>query len=412
MFITRRGFLQNGLAFVSLGLAAPSFLLKAASAAPLGRLPGGRAGKILVVIELAGGNDGLNTVIPIADPAYALLRPTLRISKADVVSIDARLGLHPKLKPLSGLYEKGRLAVVTGVGYPNPNRSHFQSMDIWQTGDPGLGARAHTGWLARGLDADGHFQGKPLSSLEMGGGLPLALSGGTGGISSVYSADGPVFSGDDDEQKQQRAVVSALYAEGSVAGSHAEFVRNVVTDAYASSDKLKAALAKAPLGTGDYPQNNDLASGLQTVARLITGGLETQVYYLSLGGFDTHANQAAAHTDLLASLGGSLAAFLHDLESQGRGEDVVVMTFSEFGRRAKENASAGTDHGAASVMLVAGAAVKGGVHGDYPSLTDLEDGDLRYHTDFRRVYATLLDRWIGVDSAPILGDRFAPLDIL
>lgn len=406
MATTRREFIHNGIAFVSLGLTVPTFLLRAA-AAPAGPLSAPQ-GKILVVIEMSGGNDGLNTVIPHADPQYAKLRPGIGIAAADVVPLGSGLGLHPKMAPLKGLYEKGQLAVVTGVGYPNPNRSHFQSMDIWQTGDPLFNIDSHSGWLARYLDADGHFAGKPLSSLGLSGGLPLALTAGQNGFASVYSNDDMLFNGEDDDQKRKRAAVAGLYAQGSVAGSPAEFVRNVFQDAYANSGTLKTILAKSGPGSAEYPPNDDLASGLQTIAKLITGGLETRVYYLNLGGFDTHANQPDQHGNLLGSLAGGLSAFFEDLTRHHRADDVIAMTFSEFGRRGHENASSGTDHGAASVMLLAGG-LKGGIYGDYPSLTDLDDGDLRFHTDFRQIYATLLDKWLLTPSQPVLGGSFAHL---
>ncbi len=418
MFTTRREFIQNGLSFVALGLAMPTFLMRAASAQAVpggslfGGLPAIPAGKTLVVIEMAGGNDGLNTVIPYTAPEYAQFRPTIGIPSGNVVQIGGGLGLHPRLTPLKTLFDKGQLAVVTGVGYPNPNRSHFQSMDIWQTGNPQINAQDRTGWLARYFDSDGHFQGNPLSGVSLGSALPLALFAADSPTSVIGNGTDYGF-GNNGPDQGVRDALKSLYAQGTVAGSNAEFVRNVGSDAYASSAALKQALgaadANGSAAAAKYPQGNGLASGLQTISKLIVGGVGSRVYYLSLGGFDTHANQPGQQAYLLGQLAEAVTAFVTDLEQQGRAQDVTVMTFSEFGRRCKENGSQGTDHGAASVMFVAGGGIKGGIYGDYPSLSDLEDGDLRFHTDFRSVYATLLDNWLGANSQPILGGAYPHL---
>ncbi len=417
MSTTRREFIQNGLSFVALGLAMPTFLMRAASAqaapggSPFGGLPAIPAGKTLVVIEMTGGNDGLNTVIPYTAPEYALFRPTIGVPKGNVVQIGGGLGLHPRLAPLKTLFDRGQLAVVTGVGYPNPNRSHFQSMDIWQTGSPQINAQDRTGWLARYFDADGHFQGNPLSGVSLGSALPLALFADAAPTSVIGSGTDYGFGSKGPDQGVRDALKS-LYAQGTVAGSNAEFVRNVGSDAYASTAALKQALSASEAG-GDaavkYPLGSGLASGLQTISKLIVGGVGSRVYYLSLGGFDTHANQPGQQAYLLGQLAEAVTAFVTDLDQRGHGQDVAVMTFSEFGRRCHENGSQGTDHGAASVMFVAGGGIKGGIYGDYPSLADLEEGDLRFHTDFRSVYATLLDNWLGANSQPILGGAYPHL---
>ncbi len=418
MSTTRREFLQNGLAFISLGLAMPTFLMRAAQADPSGpnagpSLPDIPAGKILVVIEMSGGNDGLNTVIPYADPNYAKLRPTIGIPGSAVVPIDRNVGLHPNLRSLHKLYDQGHLAVITGVGYPNPNRSHFHSMDIWQTADPAVDIRERTGWIARYFDADGHFKGNPLSGITLGSSLPLTMFAQDGPTSAIGDGRNYGFSVQGGVPQKRMDALKALYSTGTVAGGNAEFVRNVGSEAYSSTIELKKAFKDYDVKAGNasaYPQNG-FASGLQTIAKLITGGLGTRVYYLSMGGFDTHANQPRQHADLLGTLADGMAAFYQDLSLQGRAQDVTVMTFSEFGRRSKENGSSGTDHGAASVLFVAGG-VKGGVYGDYPSLSDLDDGDLRFHTDFRSVYATMIDKWLGASYQPIIGGSFQHLDFV
>jgi len=413
---TRRQFLQNGLTFVGIGLAMPTFLMRATQAQagdPLAsRLPPIPSGKILVVIEMSGGNDGLNTVIPYADGGYAKARPVIGIPARDVVHLSGSVGLHPNMSAFKPLYDKGRLAVLTGVGYPNPNRSHFQSMDVWQTGNAQVDVRERTGWLARYFDKDGHFQGNPLSGITLGSALPLTLFSDTVPASVIGGGTDFGFRSDAPDHKQQTEALRALYAQGTVAGSNAEFVRNVGSEAYSSSLELKRAFSDYDIkaaSAAKYPANSGLASGLQTVSKLITGGVGTRVYYLSMGGFDTHANQPRGHANLLGELAAGISAFYDDLEHQGRADDVVTMTFSEFGRRVKENGSAGTDHGAASVMFLAGGGIKGGVYGDYPSLSDLDDGDLKMHTDFRSVYATLLDKWLATPSTPVLGGSFPHL---
>ena len=415
--ISRRQFLQNGLTFVGLGLAMPTFLMQAASAqasrpGPFGLdLPPIPGGKILVVIEMSGGNDGLNTVIPYTDGGYAKARPVIGVASRDVVKISDTIGLHPNMSALKPLFDKGHLAVITGVGYPDPNRSHFQSMDIWQTGNPSVDVRERTGWLARYFDADGHFKGNPLSGITLGSALPLTLFSDDVPASVIGGGNDFGFKSDAGDKDRQMDTLRALYAQGTVAGSNAEFVRNVGSEAYASSLELKKALKDYDVKAehaAKYPQSG-LASGLQTISKLITGGVGTRVYYLNLGGFDTHANQPRQHANLLGELADGLSAFYADLEMQGRSNDVITMTFSEFGRRVHENGSAGTDHGAASVMFLAGGGLKGGIYGDYPSLTDLDSGDLRFHTDFRQIYATLLDKWLLTPSQPVLGGSFAHL---
>ena len=307
MSTTRREFLQNGLAFVSLGLAMPTFLMRAAQAGPAGLaadagLSAIPPGKILVVVEMSGGNDGLNTVIPYADPNYAKLRPTIGIPSRDVVPLGGGIGLHPNLKSLHKLYDQGHLAVMTGVGYPNPNRSHFHSMDIWQTADPAVDIRERTGWLARYFDSDGHFKGNPLSGITLGSSLPLALSAPDVPASVVGNGQNYGFTNRDGGQQKRMDALKALYSTGTVAGGNAEFVRNVGSEAYASTLEMKQAFKDYDVKSGNaaaYPQGNGFASGLQTIAKLITGGLGTRVYYLSMGGFDTHANQPRQHADLL-----------------------------------------------------------------------------------------------------------------
>jgi uncharacterized protein (DUF1501 family) len=425
MSVSRRQFIQNGLGFGSLGLAMPGFLVRATDALAAEKSTPGAAGmlkgtdgKILVVIEMAGGNDGLNTVIPYAAAEYSKARPNIGVAKDQVLQIGAsggqNLGLHPRLKGLHELFEKGHAAVITGVGYPNPNRSHFESMDIWQLGDPDS-KRAREGWLARYFDADGHLKNTSLPGIAFGEQLPLALNG-PGSAAAVIGNGGDYgFGSNAPDKNQQVQAFNAMYApesNGTTARSNDEFIRNVGNEVYTSTQAIKDAIRAYDMRAGEkanYPNNNGLASRLQTISKLISGGLSTRVYYASIGGFDTHANQPGGHGNQLGALGDAIAAFHKDLELQGRSNDVIVMTFSEFGRRVHENGSMGTDHGAASVLFVAGGGVKGGLYGAYPSMSELDDGDLKMTTDFRCVYSAILDKWLGASSDKVLGGQFAPL---
>lgn len=413
---TRRRFIQNGMAYVTIGLGIPQILVRAAEAAE--SAPAGSpaaSGKILVVIEMSGGNDGLNTVIPYTDAGYARNRPVIGIPAASVRKISSSVGLHPAMGAMGNMFDKGQLAVVTGVGYPNPNRSHFFSMDVWQTATEEASVTNRTGWLARYFDCDGHFKGDPLSGVTLGSSLPLALTSVDDPVSVIGDGNNYGFQAIDGDRAKHLRAIESMYTGGTAAIDHADFVRNVGHEAYLSSEELKRAIAVYDVkaaSAAKYPIGNGLANSLQTVAKLITGGVSTRVYYLNIGGFDTHADQPRVHAQVLNQLSEAISAFYADLELQGRANDVTLMTFSEFGRRVKENGSAGTDHGAASVLFVAGAGVKGGVYGDYPSLTDLDQGDLKHHTDFRSVYATLLDKWLGTPSNPILGGDYAHLNFV
>lgn len=420
---TRREFLQNGMSFVAMGIGMPSLFMEAAQANTLGKLAAlgsapGSTNKILVLVEFGGGNDGLNTVVPYMDPAYQKLRPRIGIRKQDVVPIDGNLGLHPRLKPLMDLYEKGHLAVVNGVGYPNPNYSHFESMDIWQLADPAHQIKERAGWLARYFNEDGHLKSNPLSGLTLSGSMPLAFTAEDMAASVYTEGQEDPFNSSNKNDKETQAKLAArraIYTKGTVANNHLDFIRKVGEHAYMNTVEIRTALANYSTKASKevrYPQYNSFASSMATVAKLIGGGLSTRVYYVSVGGFDTHANQPYQHGALLGGIAETMVAFFNDLESQGRTNDVTLMTFSEFGRRANENDSYGTDHGTASAMFIAGGAVKGGVHGEHPSLTDLLNGDMRFTTDFRKVYATLLDNWLGADSQKVLGAKFDHLGLV
>jgi uncharacterized protein (DUF1501 family) len=410
---TRRQFLTHtlkGSSLVALSAVVPSFVARTAQATAPGK------DNILVVLEMTGGNDGLNTVIPYADDLYHKARPTLRQTKDVVLRLDDHVGLHAGLQGLQPLWQQGQLAVVQGVGYPNPERSHFEAMDIWQSADPKRAVT--TGWLGRAAVAmDNGSGGVPL--LQVGPrGLPLALTGAPGGgavsVNDQNSFRLELGGGKADRQQARRRLLEELAApsgkgEGAdKAGADdlASFVQRRQVQTLAAVDHLRSLLE----GPNAVPRpGSGLAAKLQLIAGLIARGFGTRIFYVSLDGFDTHADQGPAHNQLLAELGGSVAGFFQTLKTTGHDSRVRLMTFSEFGRRVQENGSRGTDHGAASCLFVAGPSVQGGVVGAHPSLADLEAGDLKFHTDFRRVYATLLDGWLGCDSKAVLGAKWDPV---
>jgi uncharacterized protein (DUF1501 family) len=406
--LNRRDFLTRtlqGSSLLALGSFVPGFLANTARAAEPGK------DTILVVIEMAGGNDGLNTVIPYTDDLYHKARPTLHMTKERVLRVDDEIGLHPNLRGLQSLLQKGELAIVQGIGYPNPDRSHFESMDVWQMGDPRR--KVGTGWLGRSSPELQDKEGSvPL--LHVGQRLPLALTGAPGGVVTInekqpYRLD----VGGDVERKQIRRKLIEDLAATAPAENGADllqFVQRRQVQTYGTLDRLEKVLQAGGQNNANF--FNGLTQKLGLVANLIEQGLGTRVFYVMIDGFDTHSGQAEMHQRLLQELGDSINFMFNELARTGHDKRVLAMTFSEFGRRVNENGSKGTDHGSGSCLFVAGPAVKGGLVGKHPSLSDLDSGDLRYHTDFRRLYATLLDQWLACDSHVVLGEAFEPLDLL
>jgi uncharacterized protein (DUF1501 family) len=401
---SRRNFLKTsaaGSAVLTFGGPAPSALCRAAEQS--------QAGKILVVIELAGGNDGLNTVIPCEDENYKKLRPVLGIKKNDALPIGDGLGFHPELRGFADLLEAGQLAIVQGVGYSDPNRSHFESMDIWHTCQRKDEVRTD-GWLGRLAEGRKDSAGSDPAAIHLGfEKQPFALMSRSVRVPSIRSLEQFRLQGTDDAAFR-KAVQELADARRGDDNDLLNFVQSSTSSAISASERLSSSL-KSYQSSVTYPENA-LGQHLKTVAQLIGSGLQTSVYYVQLGGFDTHSQQPAVHSALLRQLGDSVKAFLSDLEHMKQADQVVVMAFSEFGRRVAENASEGTDHGAAGPMFVAGAAVRSGLVGKHPDLKDLQEGDLKHHTDFRQVYATLIEQWFGCDSSQILKANYAPLEIL
>ena len=415
---SRRVFIRQGVMLASFAATLPHFIQESAMGmlAPDGNALGSRPGvpdeRILVVVQLSGGNDGLNAVIPYGDAEYHNARPGIALGEpgkaknggaALELDKDRGIGLHPNLTGLKELHDQGKLCVVAGVGYPNPNRSHFASMDIWQCGRPeGKG----TGWLGRYVDAA--CNGSPAADMAVSVGrtAPLALMGVQSKPVAFESADlfrwlGADAGGAMDAEYQRMARAGQL--AGVEAGSQESFLMRTALDAQVTSDRIRAAVKKQPLVP--YP-GSALAKQLQTVAAMIRDGMRTRVYYVSMGGFDTHANQPGSHGNLMRQLGDALLAFQKDLAAQGNEGRVVTMCFSEFGRRVRQNASNGTDHGTAGPVFVLGPAVQPGLRGAYPSLTDLDGGDLKFTTDFRGVYQELLGKWMRAPTDAVLGGTY------
>jgi uncharacterized protein (DUF1501 family) len=396
LMFSRRTFLKSTL--LALAPTVPGFLARTARAASPQR-----DGRVLVVIELNGGNDGINTVVPYADEGYAKHRRLLRLPKTQLIKIDDRIGLHPQMAGAGKLLESGRLAVVQGVGYPNPNRSHFESMAIWQTARFDLKDRDSLGWLGRGLDEAPATGGMPSAVFVSGGQMPTALQGRRAIASGLTRPEDFVLRLDE----AKRTFDNALPADDLAA-----FVRRNSLDAYVLADRMAEVLNVQDKKGSSYP-STDLAEHLRLIARLIKASIGTRIYYTKQSGYDTHAGQQGTHAGLLQELSAALLAFLDDLAAAKAAERVVVLTFSEFGRTVRENASAGTDHGTSGPVFLAGPGVKAGPIGATPSLLDLDPkhGDLRMAVDFRQVYATVLQDWLGLPAKTALAGDFERLPL-
>jgi uncharacterized protein (DUF1501 family) len=403
-------------ALLACGPTVPLFLARSASAlADQGAVPKGR---VLVVVQLDGGNDGLNTIVPYRDDEYRKRRPNLAIPASDVKRIDDHVGLHPSLGAVAKLLEGDRLAIVQGVGYPNPNRSHFESMAIWHTASTAAD-KAAPGWLARAIDrrpVSAASEDAPGVHIHESFPLPGALLGGQQVVPSLARLEqfrrrlGMPQGGD--ATAQIDALDQLSHQVRGEPGSLLQFVERCSLITYANSARLARVQQEAAGGKVPYPDFYGLAQRLRLIAQLIKAGLSTSIYYTHLDGFDTHAGQLLRHERLLSELSASLAAFLDDLEKSGASDRVLALVFSEFGRRLGENASGGTDHGTAAPIFLLGKPVKAGLHGSYPDLTRLEDGDPIHTVDFRRVYATLLDEWLRVPHRDVLGANFTPMPLL
>ncbi len=355
-----------------------------------------RVGKILVVIQLSGGNDGLNTIIPYEDDQYRRLRPTLGIDKSTLIPINEYLGLNHALGSLQGLFDNGEWSIVNEVGYPNPNRSHFRSMDIWHTGSDS-DTYLHSGWLGRYLDSECNGCTDPYHAIEIGDSLSLALRGDN---RDGFAMRGP--------EKLQKITSNPLHThlarryEPSGKDDNMDYLYKTMIEVQESA-KYLTEKAKIGKSRKHYP-NNLFAKGLRQIAELIIADTDAKIYYISLPGFDTHVNQKARQERLLKIYSDSVSVFIKDLKSHGLFNDTAIMTFSEFGRRVEENASRGTDHGAGNTLFLMNGNLKTpGFYNGMPNLSDLDDGDLRYQVDFREIYSNVLEDWLESKSRIIEG---------
>ncbi|MBK0379754.1 DUF1501 domain-containing protein [Mucilaginibacter segetis] len=396
----RRDFLKN-TALASGAFLIPSFL-KPLEAMAMGDMSGY---KNLVIIQLSGGNDGLNTIVPYGNDIYYQKRSTIAIKQPDIVKLDDMQGLNPNLSALKELYDQGWMSIINSVGYPNPDRSHFRSMDIWQTASDS-DQFLTTGWIGRYLDSNCNTCKEPYTAVEVDDTLSLAMKGAK---MKGIAVENPA--------KLYRSTREPFFKE-LVHGHDTDlnednlgYLYKTMIETYSSADYIQQT-SKTYNTTASYPQTA-FANQLKSVAKFINSGLKTRVYYVSLSGFDTHTTQQNQQGRQLKIYGDGVAAFIKDLKQAGKLDDTLVMTFSEFGRRVEQNASNGTDHGTANnVMIFGGKLKKSGIYNTAPNLAQLDNGDLKYEIDFRNVYATLLDKWLNVNNSQILTRNFSGLNFV
>lgn len=405
---TRREFLARSLGLVGVSAALPNFLVRSSLAAPAEAAND----RVIVVLQLSGGNDTLSTLVPYGHEAYGKNRRATRIPDNEVIKLNNELGLHPALKGFKELLDQGAFAAVPGVGYPNPNFSHFTSTDIWHTADP-RGRAAGSGWIGRACDVGFKDNKDPKLALAIGSGqAPLAIEGREHPGLSFHQPDAFKYTGDrgDKARADLYRKVNDLMPEQPA--DALAFVSQTAVNANACSEEIRAKAADYKTEI-EYPKT-ELGAYLRTIASLINSGLSTRVYYTFQGGYDTHSGQKPGHNNLMTHLNDAVFAFQKDLAKHGNARRVLTFTISEFGRRVAENGTEGTDHGAGGSVFLFGPGVKPGVHGAHPSLTDLQEGgggSLKHTVDFRSVYATVLEKWLNIPSEPVLG-RHPLLDII
>lgn len=374
------------------------------------------ARRVLVVLQLSGGNDGLNTVVPFANDTYQKARPKLRLEQKEVLALDAETGLHPSLGALRARFDLGELAIVQAVGYPGPSRSHFRSLAIWHNADT-IDSAQRSGWLGRTTDvlerrAAESANAAHLATLNLGNSIPFALQREHAPV-LTFDGEGSFSLAPDRKYAQGKSAQIEAFrrlcsADVAADGPYAARVRAAASAGLASADRVLECL-RAGKSSANYTKG--IGGRLATIAKLIDGGLPARVYYATTNGYDTHARQKDAHASLLAQLSGGLDAFQQDLAKSGRDRDVVVLVFSEFGRRLQENGSAGTDHGTCGPVFLLGKSVRGGLVGAAPDLGTLVDQDPKHAIDFRAVYATVLERWLGLPADELVGSGHARLPL-
>ena len=405
---TRRDFVRNGLALVSLGAGVPRIFQQGLALAE--HDASDKPERSLVIVQLAGGNDGLNTVVPYNDGTYHTLRPALGIAADKAIHLNDTFGLHPAMTGLKSLWDQNMVAIVQGVGYANPNYSHFRAMEIWQTAHPETAPGE--GWVGKYLDTQQTVHNS-LLGLNIGNSTPHDFLSTAPPIPSLNRPEDYKLrpGGDGPAQTAQRdTAVLQLYELYAGEAKYGALLQGTIADAFDSSAKV-GQIVGGYQAAAQYPQT-PIANGLKMIASVLAANTGLRVAHVQLGGFDTHARQPADQEKLLGQLSDALAAFYQDLAAHNRAQNTVTMTWSEFGRRAGQNASDGTDHGSAAPLFIVGGAVKGGFYGDMPALTNLDAGNLRYTTDFRSVYATLLDQWLQADANALLGASYDRLGFL
>ena len=399
MQINRRRFLQVG-SLASASLMLPKFL-KAMEQGQF--VPPGN--KVLVVVQLSGGNDGLNTVIPYRNDIYYKLRPQLGIKREAALALNDELGIHPALKSFKALYDDGSLGILNSVGYPNPDRSHFRSMDIWQSASDSRDYWG-TGWLGRYLDAQCQGCDKPTQALEIDDTLSLALKGDN--VKGLALTDPKRLFGASNDRYFKELLAKQQHDDEH---HNVDYLYKTMAETISSASYIQQQF-KTFKSREQYP-NTELGRNMKTIAELIMTDINTSVYYVSHGSFDTHVGQQNQQQRLFTQLSDALGSFTADLKKNHRFEDVLVMTFSEFGRRVGQNASGGTDHGTANNMfLIGGGLQQKGILNEGPDLANLKDGDLQYKVDFKNVYATLLKKWLGADDQAILQKQYEHLSFI
>jgi uncharacterized protein (DUF1501 family) len=397
MVIKRKEFLQIG-SLATASFMLPKFLkaFEKPAMVPLGN-------KVVVVIQFSGGNDGLNTVIPVRNDIYYRERPRLGIKKESSLLLTDEVGLNPALESFKGLYDEGNLSILNSVGYPNPDRSHFRSMDIWHSASES-NEYVNTGWIGRYLDAQCKGCDKPTMALEVDDVLSLALKGEESKAIAFKDA-GRLYSSSNEKYYKD---INADHTKGE---ETIDYLYKTMSETLSSADYIFKQSKLHPTSQ-TYPSTN-LGKDLKTIASLILSDINTKVYYVTLGSFDTHVNQEGQQKRLFTELNDAVKAFTADLKKNNRFDDVLMMTFSEFGRRVSQNASGGTDHGTANNMFFIGGGLKQkGLINELPNLADLNDGDLKYKVDFKNVYATVLNKWLGADDKMILGKKFELLNFI
>ena len=401
MVIKRRNFIQLG------SLATASFMVPKFLKAFEGKAMVPPGNKVVVILQLSGGNDGLNTIIPVRNDIYYKARPRIGITKNKAISLTDETGIHPALTAFADAFNDGSLSILNNVGYPNPDRSHFRSMDIWHTASQS-NEYLNSGWLGRYLDAQCNGCSKPTQALELDDVLSLALKGEQ---SKGLAFKDPKRLFGTSNEKFFKEVSRHHQADHHHDEQPVEYLYKTMAETLSSADYIFKQSKLHP-SAADYPKT-ELGNNLKTIASLIYSEINTKVYYVSLGSFDTHINQEMQQQRLFREMNDAVAAFTKDLKANHRFNDVLFFTFSEFGRRVSQNASGGTDHGTANnMMFLSGGLKEKGILNALPDLSDLDEGDLKYNVDFKNVYATVLEKWLSADAQKILGKTYTPLNFI